>query len=152
MSSYKKTEIAYTDNHMTKITYYLVGQFAIDTSARTSQEFSTDYYFRGIVDVRTLPIFLVAFSKSGEELTISTLSSQSQSGSTQTPSNFLACKDTNTFLWISNQLITISDSNISEQSARFQMEYTTKITPKCICNSVSQARMTNFSFIVGFLQ
>ena len=65
------------------------------------------------MDVWTFPIILVAFTKPCKKLTILFLFSQPWSGCVQAPSNFLISKDACSPLWISNQLVTITNSYIS---------------------------------------
>lgn len=64
------------------------------------------------MDIRTLPITLVALPKSGKELTVYPFFSQLQSCSMQTPLNFLICQNPSPFLWISNKLVSIANSDI----------------------------------------
>jgi len=65
------------------------------------------------MNIRTLPSILFTFPKSGKKLTIFLLSSQPLSGCVQAPSNFFICQFSSSFLWVSDKLVTISNSYIS---------------------------------------
>lgn len=91
---------------------YLMSQFAIRIGTTAIQKFSAHYNLWRVMDVRTSFIILT-FSKPCEKLAILLLSSQPQSSSVQAPTNFFTSQSTSSFLWISDQLIAISNTNIS---------------------------------------
>ena len=65
------------------------------------------------MNIGTFSIILVALPKSCEKLTVFPFFGQPLSGSVQTPSNSFTCQYASSFLWISYQLITISNPHIS---------------------------------------
>ena len=92
-----------------------MSQFAIFIGTQPIQKFGANRNFRGVMNIGTLPVIFAAFPESCEELAVLLIFSRPKANIVQAPSDLLISQLTSSFLWISDKLVTVSHTNISEK-------------------------------------